>query len=194
MVVAISGPTGAVRHRLRRALVGSVLYGLIRGLFAALPLHRGDEAGGSIEFLRCSWLARWFTTEPNPDVIVIDLREVRLVRPFLFTLDYVLGMLANATVYSRIGSGIYRTGSAIARAPVRALGIVLLLVAGGGFVLTLPEDPPIVLIGGFGVLALVGLLALFETRSWGELRETRPIGWLASVFSPPEPPEQNRDR
>lgn len=40
---------------------------------------------------RQSWLYRWLTAEPEPDVIVIDLRETWTVGPVITVLDAVLG-------------------------------------------------------------------------------------------------------
>lgn len=39
------------------------------------------------EWTRNAWLYRWLTTEPEPEVIVIDLRETHTVGPFVALLD-----------------------------------------------------------------------------------------------------------
>src|SRR6056297_2605402 len=41
-----------------------------------------------------SWLYRWLTAEPDPDVIVIDLRETQIVGPILAALDWVIDRLS----------------------------------------------------------------------------------------------------
>lgn len=185
----------AVQRRLRAVLTRSLLYRLARRATATAPTPGDGETGGLWEGLRCSWLARWLTAEPDPDVIVIDLREVRTVRPFVLALESVLDGLATATVYSRTGAVAYRALDRLARAPVRSAGSVLLLATGAGGLGTITGDgPSTATLGVLGASALVGLLALAETRSWRELRETRPVGWLASAFSPPEPPERNSER
>lgn len=53
---------------------------------------------------RNSYLFRWLTKEPNPDVIVIDLRETYTVGPFIAFLDWL------APVFGRMwhGSRIHR--------------------------------------------------------------------------------------
>ncbi|MFC7026549.1 hypothetical protein ACFQH8_01515 [Halomicroarcula sp. GCM10025710] len=57
-------------------------------------LGRGVETLGSIT--RHSFLFRWLTAEPDPDVIVIDLRETVTVGPLLAVLDSVLSVLTDA--------------------------------------------------------------------------------------------------
>jgi len=55
-----------------------------------------DESGlarasrDGTEWARGSFLYRWLTAEPEPDVVVIDLRETLSVGPFITVLDRVL--------------------------------------------------------------------------------------------------------
>ena len=41
-------------------------------------------------FVRNSWLYGWLTAEPEPEVIVIDLRETWTVGPFIKILDWAI--------------------------------------------------------------------------------------------------------
>jgi hypothetical protein len=46
--------------------------------------------------VRASFLYRWLTAEPEPEVVVIDLRETYAVGPLLAILDSVFGTLSKA--------------------------------------------------------------------------------------------------
>ena len=75
----------AVETRVRRASEGSTLIG------AAASLASRAEA-----VVRQSYGYRWLTAEPDPSVIVIDLRETRTVGPFVRLLERVVGPVEGA--------------------------------------------------------------------------------------------------
>jgi hypothetical protein len=51
-----------------------------------------DRVGSTLgSWTRSSWLDGWLTTEPDPDVVVIDLRETYTVGPLIAALDRVAG-------------------------------------------------------------------------------------------------------
>jgi hypothetical protein len=143
-------------------------------------------------YVRGSYLYRWLTAEPEPEVIVIDLRETWTVGPFIAVLDWVFGVLERAAD----GSGLVALASAgskrVLDAPVRAAGLATLAVA----VLVVPTavllDRTAALLVALGLL-VVGTLALFEDRPWAELRETRAVELLIAAFEPPEPPDSRDD-
>jgi hypothetical protein len=61
------------------------------------PAESGDQdtAPGRVgTIIKRSWLYRWLTAEPEPDVIVIDLRETRTLGPFITLLDRFIAWLA----------------------------------------------------------------------------------------------------
>ncbi|MDY7082243.1 MAG: hypothetical protein SXQ77_07545 [Halobacteria archaeon] len=59
-----------------------------------------------LEFtLEDSWLYGWLTAEPEPEVVVIDLRDTLSVAPFLELLDRTVSVFVPA----RLSSFIYRT-------------------------------------------------------------------------------------
>ncbi|MDS0221901.1 hypothetical protein NDI54_11130 [Haloarcula sp. S1AR25-5A] len=47
-----------------------------------------------VEITKASWCYRWLTAEPEPDVIVIDLRETYTVGPFIAVLDAIAPRIA----------------------------------------------------------------------------------------------------
>ncbi|WP_336000622.1 hypothetical protein [Halorientalis halophila] len=143
-----------------------------------------DTAG---RWTRGSFCYRWLTAEPEPDVIVIDLRETYTVGPMIRLLERVTEPLA--TAWDR--SSTEATGRAIGDAPVRALGIVV-------GVAVLVEVALSLALGGIsqaGVgwrLILLGLAALAVQipLSASELAATRGGRLLWAVLEPPEPSEQ----
>jgi len=46
-----------------------------------------------IGVIQNSFIYRWLTTPPDPDIIVIDLRETLIIAPFLTFLDRILAVL-----------------------------------------------------------------------------------------------------
>jgi hypothetical protein len=53
-----------------------------------------DRVGGTLgTWVRGSWLYGWLTAEPDPDIIVIDLRETYTVGPVIATLDRLAGWI-----------------------------------------------------------------------------------------------------
>jgi hypothetical protein len=145
--------------------------------------------------VRSSYLYRWLTAEPDPDVIVIDLRETWTVGPFIRLLDATIDRLAPAVRDSRVAGAVQRTTRITRQQPAVVAGLVLLAV---GVILGLAS----VAAGTLGTtrlaltaVALVGgALATRERRSWSALRETRPVTLLIAALEPPEPPEENTPR
>ncbi|MXR50405.1 hypothetical protein GRX03_02125 [Halovenus sp. WSH3] len=138
-----------------------------------------------------SWLYRWLTAEPDPDVIVIDLRETRLVGPVLGVLDWVLGGLARAGGGSTLGSLAARgyrlaTGRPIQLASAALVGVVLALVA----VLVATGTTSVPLLGVVVVLAVCAAVGSRISWSWQRVRQTRAVSALVAAFEPPEPPER----
>ena len=143
------------------------------------------------DWIRASWTYRWLTAEPDPDVIVIDLRETYTVGPIIGVLDRVVDPLADAWA----GSTVETTLSGIADAPVRALGIVVavavlvetaLSLALGDFT----QSSLLVRAVVFGLAALASQVPL----SASEIAETKTGRLLRAILEPPEPPAEERDR
>ena len=174
----------------------SRVYRAIQSLFDAL--HRGAETtrlktiGRSLShYTRDSWLYRWLTKEPEPDVIVIDLRDTWTVAPFIAILDWLIELLAVAYQDSRLEHVIAAVHRRLFRSPVRFLSVLLLAVLLPILLYTAVQTGVstttvvlLVVTVGSGVGALVDL-------SWPELRETRPVQLAIAALEPPEPPERD---
>lgn len=128
-----------------------------------------------------SRLVAWLTAEPDPDVIVIDLRETWTVGPVIALLDAVVEPAAERWERSTARRVLRRLGEGVAAAPARLLAVVLLAAAVG------LVQAGVVLSGV--VVALAGVLAFFERRSLSALGETATGRVLAALFVPPDPEE-----
>lgn len=151
-----------------------------------------------------AWLYGWLTAEPEPDVIVIDLRETRTVGRAISVLDRVLTRvgrdlrpaLPSATV-ARVG---YWLRDRVTARPIRIASIGLAIVANLGLlvVLTGESDPLTPMTLFLFAALLVAARGFRSARSWEELTATtwyrRTARVLAAAFEPPEPPEAPADR
>ena len=77
----------AARHSRLGRLVRSLQHSTVVALFHSFASLFGTA-------LRNSFLYRWLTTEPDPDVIVIDLTETWTVGPIIQAIDRVAGLAA----------------------------------------------------------------------------------------------------
>jgi hypothetical protein len=55
------------------------------------------------DFVQESYCYRWLTKEPDPEVIVIDLRETYTVGPFIALLDRIIPHVKHAWEHSHVG-------------------------------------------------------------------------------------------
>ncbi|EMA32760.1 hypothetical protein [Haloarcula japonica] len=55
------------------------------------------------EFVRKSYCYRWLTKEPDPEVIIIDLRETYAVGPFIALMDRLIPHIKDAWRHSKVG-------------------------------------------------------------------------------------------
>ncbi|EMA71090.1 hypothetical protein [Halorubrum distributum] len=142
--------------------------------------------------VRSSYLYRWLTAEPDPEVIVIDLRETWTVGPVIRLLDAILDRLIPALDDSRVAAAA-RTGAASTLAAPAVVGGLAVLVAGLALVLVSTASGTLgtTRFGVAGALAVAGAIATRERRSWAELRETRPVELLVAALEPPEPPDES---
>lgn len=136
---------------------------------------------------------RWLTAEPDPDTIVIDLRDTYTIAPLLRALEETLSVLIPAVRHSQT----YQYRTAVMRRfcarPLRLLGHGLVLIAAvyGVQILlfeSLTRTTGVIVLG----LVLVGFLVRSNDHSWAELRQTRLFGVLVAIFVPPAPPELDR--
>lgn len=144
-------------------------------------------------WVRHSALYQWLTAEPDPEVIVIDLRETWTVGPFLRVLDWVIDRLIDAATGSRAVAVAQRGVSETRAAPLRVIGLVTavlgLAIAGGGLLGGISTTRLSVGVG----LAVAGLIAMQDDRTWATLRETRPVELMIAALEPPDPPDTAAD-
>ena len=146
-----------------------------------------------------SRIFEWLTAEPEPEVIVIDLRETRTVGRVVSTLDRVLTRaeqdLLPALPAATVTRGTYWVRNRLVTRPLRGASVGLAVVANLGLLAVLlgSEDPitPTTLVL-FAAL-LLAVRGFRSTMSLDELRETvwyrRGTAALIAVFEPPDPPE-----
>ena len=198
---ALDGSTAVeVYNRLISILAGawetSTLAGLLHACEDGLERAYRDSLLARLVAVVARWgrasvLYRWLTTEPDPAVIVIDLRESRVVGPVLSALDRVAAGLRAA----HGGSAATSAGTAVAdsfrRRPVQLAASVLLVAV-------LTETAASVTFGrttavGLGLRFLLAALALGGTRirlTASECRQTAAYRALATLLAPPDPPPQ----
>ncbi len=182
---------GAVRggyRRLQQAVAAAWVTDVWRRISTRLATATAESwlarAWARLEVMvRASWIYRWLTAEPEPDVIVIDLRETWTVGPVIRLLDWMLAQVQPAVAQSagvRMATGLV---TRMQHAPLRMAGGAAL---GGGLLS--------ILIAGLSIPGLVlialGALGVRDDRSWETLAETRLAQWLVAAFEPPEPPER----
>lgn len=136
-----------------------------------------------------SWLYRWLTKEPDPDVIVIDLRETRSVGPILSRLERLFNLLRPAVVRSSVSRGWYRVHRQLSHRPVRAASFTLIGVALMTLLIMVTAGT-IVPSVTFGLIALLILSArgTQSTMDWKTFQQTRWYRYLSRIqdwFRPP---------
>mgnify|MGYP000061891205 CR=1 FL=1 len=136
-----------------------------------------------------SYVYQWLTKEPDPDVIVIDLRETWTVGPAIRLVDAGISRLSPAVTDSRTVASV-RTGyRATVAAPAVVAGRGLLVVGLLILLASIVSGSLTITQLGFGaIVAAGGAAATRERRSWAELCETRPIELCMAALEPPEPP------
>lgn len=140
--------------------------------------------------VRGAYLYRWLTKEPDPEVIVIDLRETYAVGPFIQLLDWLIPQVQRAWQASALARLVEAGEDRLVEHPIRALSLwaLPLLVLGVGLsaVLSGLETFTTVFLSAMLVFALFGTQV---TISWREVTETRAFELAVAVLEPPEPPE-----
>ncbi|OYR59033.1 hypothetical protein [Halorubrum halodurans] len=162
----------------------------------SLVLDRARSAGERVAAaVRASWLYRWLTAEPDPDVIVIDLRETWTVGPFLRILDRVLDLLIGAVEGSIVATAAATAVERTRETPLRVAGALAVGAGSIAFLAAVAGDAVSrTLLAGALVLYAVGFVAMRDRRSWSELRDTRPVELLIRALEPPAPPETDDPR
>lgn len=143
-------------------------------------------------WVRASFLYRWLTTEPEPEVVVIDLRETLTVGPVLSVLDRTIRTLAVGATPSTVRKLATNVASRVRDAPIRVASVAFVVAVVANTLATAllgTLDS-----GGLGVrLVLAGLamLGVRVRRSWDDLRETRAVRLVVAALEPPPPPDSS---
>ena len=122
---------GSVPAKLRRLVAGSRTIATLERISAGLS----NAAERLATTTRNSFLYRWLTKEPEPDVIVIDLRETRTVGPFIKVLDAVIDRLEPYWQGSRLRQALVAVDRGIDRAADTRGGRIITSVLA-------PPEPP----------------------------------------------------
>lgn len=143
------------------------------------------------DYIEGSYLYHWLTAEPEPDVIIIDLRETWTAGPVLAGIDRTVAEITPGVHTSTFSQSVRLFGRAVAVRPIRSASIVLIAIAVVSLVYTVVFGTP----SGTTVfvhiaLATLGLIGSRSTMSAEELRETQVVQVLIDAFEPPEPPER----
>ncbi|WP_178917899.1 hypothetical protein [Natronomonas gomsonensis] len=180
MSSGVLGWVQSIRHRLGTAVAESRIVGAGKRIEATLSRW----ASGSR-------IVQWFLAEPEPEVIVIDLRETYTIGPILRAIEWALGHGSRFAERSGLAAAVRKTAQWVRSRPIHVAGIVLFGVAVAGVVAAVRSSGDL---GGWLVLSGIALLALLERRSWGEIRDTRVGRALAAAFAPPDPPADDRQQ
>jgi len=143
-----------------------------------------------IDCVEASWIYRWLTAEPDPDVIVIDLRDTLSVGAWIALLDRTLDHLLPWGSYSLLVRSGDRAIDITRGAPIRIASVLVIGATAASFAVV-PLVGEITLVGFLTrVAVLVAAVVGTQIRtSWAELSETLPVRLLIAVLEPPEPPE-----
>jgi len=140
---------------------------------------------------RQSVLYRWLTKEPDPEVIVIDLRETYTVGPIIGALDWSIAKLAPWWRASGVRQLCAAAADQVRERPIRTLGVVLMAAVTVRLVVgvaagTLSGRTVALSLALFGV----GAVATRSDHSMADLGDTRGYELLAAALEPPEPPDR----
>jgi hypothetical protein len=140
---------------------------------------------------RQSFLYRWLTKEPDPEVIVIDLRETYTVGPIIGALDWTVTKLAPWWRASGVRRLCASAADQFRERPIHTLGVMLIVAVAMRLVVGVAAGN---LSGRTVALSLAlfgaGAIATRSDHSMADLRDTRGYELLAAALEPPEPPEK----
>lgn len=143
------------------------------------------------DWVRGSFLYRWLTKEPDPEVIVIDLRETYTVGPIIWVLNRVIERLAPWWRASGLRRFLVWTIERTYHRSVRVLGVLAMAAGAVAFVLlTASGDLSVRSLGVALVLLVGGTLATRSHHSWEAIQSTRGYQLLRAALEPPEPPDE----
>lgn len=143
---------------------------------------------------RQSFLYSWLTADPDPEVIVIDLRETYTAGPVIAGLDRAIASVLPGMTSSTVTEEVRAGAAVIRQRPLRYLGGVGVILVGLSLCTTTISGSATPLVVGIHViLSVLFALGLRSKRTWDELVAHPVVQWLAGAFEPPEPIEPARD-
>lgn len=143
---------------------------------------------------RQSFLYSWLTAEPDPEVIVIDLRETYTAGPIIAGLDRAIASVLPGMTSSTVTEAVRAGAAVIRQRPLRYLGGVgIFLVGLSLFATAFAGSATPLLVGSHVILSVLFALGIRSERTWDELVAHPVAQWLAAAFEPPEPIEPARD-
>jgi hypothetical protein len=186
--------------RLAAAVADSRLVATLERLDGRLSgLGRGSRverlAAWGRHIVTDSFVYRWLTAEPDPEVIVIDLRETYTVGPFVAIVDRIVERLDAAATASGAVALARGLLAEFRAAPVRLLGATVALGCAGvllvGTVLGALDTVPTVVLAA---LAVAGLAGTQVTASWADLVDSRVGQFVIAALEPPRVDGDTDDR
>lgn len=151
---------------------------------------------GALETLgrwtRASWGYRWLTKEPEPEVIVIDLRETWTVGPVIAGIDYIAKWTGRRWRGSSAQNVWTNVAQSVESAPIRITGLVAsVALVVNVLVSAIVGELGDATLGVRFILLGVALLATRVDMSWDELRSSRVGKLVVAILAPPEPSEKS---
>lgn len=132
---------------------------------------------------RSSFLYRWLATDPDPDPIVIDLRDSFLLRPIvriigksLYTHNSSLTFRVANTLKAEFEKSPIRLTSALLLPPMISVFLIPDMLAAS----SIPEVIPMLVI----LFLIAGGTQL--DSSWAAISKSKTIKFVIGIFSPPE--------
>lgn len=181
---ALSGSSVATIARRARNLAGTAFDDSLGGRFVR----------GFTQAVRSSWLYQWLTAEPDPDVIVIDLRETAIVGPLLGVLDWLIVRTLTYWDGSVLSLLADRSADVFRDRPIQAVSTVVFAAIVANVAVAIATGTPTA--RAIGIRLLVMSLTLSGTRltySAEELTETRVYSMAVALLEPPDPPETSTE-
>lgn len=142
---------------------------------------------------RASWVYRWFTREPDPEVVVIDLRDTVTIGPILTLLEHFVTRMRRYAQGATFRTVAERITESLVNHPIQTVSIVVLATVITNLGLLIVFEIPS--LDAIGIRLLVVSLALAGTRmthSASELADSQTGKLLKAALEPPEQPQSEQ--
>lgn len=183
---------GVVDSWRRSSAVVTLLHDASRGVAVAASDASVTNLTTRMErWIRSSFGYRWLTAEPEPEVVVIDLRDTFTVGPFLTLLDDLVELYLGVRPASSVHNAIEATIDYVLLRPIRAGSVVLLGGVATHVAFTIAfREVDVNQFFDWVALAVLGAHGLGYETTLEELSEMREVQLLIAALEPPEPPEE----